>query len=886
MASQQYKGIVVSHTHWDRAWYWPFEQFRVRLVQTVDQVLDILDSDASYRSFTLDGQTVVLEDYLEVRPERRKDIERLVNARRLVIGPWYVLPDLFLVSPESLVRNLMLGMRSARQFGHVMREGYVPDPFGHIRQLPQILAGFGLRSFIFMRGMGENAEELGSEFWWRAPDGSTVLAVYQRDNYGNLACWGFPYEFGDYRYERPDPATAVGNVSKTFESIRAFARTPYLLFNNGIDHLPPQPEVPELIAHVNRTMPDLRLSHGTFSEFVDAVLQSSSAPSFRTYTGELTGNAHHLILLSVYSARMYLKTANAACQQLLERYAEPVAALAAAETKLDFTPFVWQAWRELLKNHPHDDICGCGVDEIHRDNVNRFERVRQTGEYVRDEGLQVLARHIDTAAQEGKPILLFNPLGWSRTECVELELLFAPDDPMRKEFTLFDAAGSPVPFAVTGIRPLYRMEILKEGRYEAVTVTALVTVPPAGYATLYVRPKKAKPVPSMVQASVRGMENDLLKVSMHPNGTVTVTDKGTRQVYRDLLLFEDTEDAGDEYTYSWAERSRTFTTRGSRPVITVTERSPLHAVITVTHTMKVPASLSPSRRERSAERTTVTIVSRLTLRAASRRLEVETTVTNRARDHRLRVHVPTGMSTDRSFAGGHFDVVERPHPSAKRPTMKNRFEYYATRHLNDFVSMHDAERGLTLATKGLPEYEVVSGPSGDVLALTLLRCVGQLSRNDYITRHMQAGPQLPTPEAQCLGTYTMECAVIPHAGSWADARSYRDALEFRTPVIGRNVPRMSGTLPAVLSVVTAGEKELVLSALKRTEDRTGYVVRFYNIGDAPVRTMATVYRPLQRADRVTLNEEFAATVPLSSETQFVIEAGPKQVVTYKLTLKN
>src|SRR3989304_4257881 len=146
--------VVVSHTHWDREWYRPFEAFRARLVRMMDNLLDLLDSDPEYRHFVLDGQTIPLDDYLEIRPDRRPDIERLVKAGRLLIGPNYMLPDEFLIGGESWGPNLMLGIRSAREYGGAMMVGYSPDAFGHIAHLPAILNGFGLDSVLIWRGIG------------------------------------------------------------------------------------------------------------------------------------------------------------------------------------------------------------------------------------------------------------------------------------------------------------------------------------------------------------------------------------------------------------------------------------------------------------------------------------------------------------------------------------------------------------------------------------------------------------------------------------------------------------------------------------------------------------------------------------------------------------
>ena len=161
---------LISHTHWDREWYLTREQFRLRLIDLVDRVLEMLRADSGYAYFHLDGQTIVLEDYLELHPENADEIRGLIRSGRLLVGPWYVMPDEFLVSGESLVRNLALGHRIARAFGGSMPVGYLPDLFGHVGQMPQILRQFGLDNAILWRGFGGPP----AEYWWESPDGSRV----------------------------------------------------------------------------------------------------------------------------------------------------------------------------------------------------------------------------------------------------------------------------------------------------------------------------------------------------------------------------------------------------------------------------------------------------------------------------------------------------------------------------------------------------------------------------------------------------------------------------------------------------------------------------------------------------------------------------------------
>ncbi len=174
---------VISHTHWDREWYLTFQQFRLKLVHMVDKLLDILEADPEYRYFMLDGQTIVLDDYLQMRPEREAVLREHIEAGRILIGPWHILSDMFLVSPEAQIRNLLEGARTATRFGPKMPVGYSPDPFGNHGQVPQMLRGFGIGTACLWRGVGD----LPTELWWDSPDGSRVLLAYLRNSYGNGA---------------------------------------------------------------------------------------------------------------------------------------------------------------------------------------------------------------------------------------------------------------------------------------------------------------------------------------------------------------------------------------------------------------------------------------------------------------------------------------------------------------------------------------------------------------------------------------------------------------------------------------------------------------------------------------------------------------------------
>ncbi len=441
--AEQLNIILVPHTHWDREWYQTFQQFRVRLVKAVDRLLDILDHDEHFSYFMLDGQTIVLDDYLEVQPQQEEHLKRYTRAGRVLVGPWYVQPDEFLVSGESLIRNLQIGLQRASEFGSPMRVGYVPDCFGHIAQLPQILQGCDIDNAVFWRGVG--AEVRQSEFFWTAPDGSRVLVIYLAD----------PMGYSNARQMPLNPEEFVRRTKLLVADLLPKATTDTLLFMNGSDHLEPQAGLPEAIAaankllalvewdektlaHVQQQRPAGPITHyhsthvqiGTLPLYIERVRQQHAnheAPPLETLSGEMRSGQFAPLLPSVLSTRIWIKQQNAASEHLLERWVEPLTAWAANLGASYPQGLINIAWRYLLQNHPHDSICGCSIDQVHRENSVRFAQSQQIGESVLSQAMQYLVSQVDTrspfpvshSSQEPVPVVVFNPAPGPRTAPIE-----------------------------------------------------------------------------------------------------------------------------------------------------------------------------------------------------------------------------------------------------------------------------------------------------------------------------------------------------------------------------------------------------------------------------------------------------------------------------------
>ena len=398
----RWRVFVIPHTHWDREWYERFEGYRARLVPMVSKLLDLLERDASFRSFTFDGQTIAIEDHLEKRPDDRGRIAALVKAERLFVGPWYVLADNLLVSGESLVRNFQEGSRVAGSFGRALRVGYVADPFGHPAQMPQILRGFGYTTYVFSRGIGDEGEELGSEFMWESPSGDRVLAAHLVDHYaGGLALVG---ELSESEAELR--ARIRARLPRMLDVPARYANGSSLLFMEGDDHVEAYERLPEAVAAMRKVAPN-----------VDAVIASleeyeANVPLPRhSFTGEIVSGRYRPILRGVNSTRVWIKQENVACERLLLERCEPLDALCGGEDRDELRSL----WRTLLQNHPHDSICGCSIDDVHDiDMAPRFARVRADGTALAEQ----LERRL---VGDGTRALVWNDLPWARDAVLELD---------------------------------------------------------------------------------------------------------------------------------------------------------------------------------------------------------------------------------------------------------------------------------------------------------------------------------------------------------------------------------------------------------------------------------------------------------------------------------
>jgi len=856
---------IISHTHWDREWYLPYEKHHVRLIELMDTLMDTLEHEPEYRSFFLDGQTIILEDYLQVRPERRERLEKLIAEDRIHIGPWYILQDAFLTSSEANVRNLQIGHKDAERYGTISKVGYFPDTFGNIGQAPQLMRQAGIGNAVFGRGVkptgfnntvaDSDYESSFSELIWEGPDGSRVLGIL-------FANW---YSNGN---EVPtDPAEARAYWERKLADAGKYASTGELLFMNGCDHQPIQTDLPEAMRVARELYPDTNFVHSNFADYLASV-EGALASELSVVKGELRSQRTDgwSTLVNTASARVYLKQMNQRGQTMLEKVAEPLAAYAATAIGAAYPHHLFTyAWKTLMQNHPHDSICGCSVDEVHREMVTRFDKSRHVAETIVDASAGALAEAVDTSefarfGDDAVPFVVFNTTGWERGGTVEVELDaarvyfregIAQDEMIRRIRALdvsgrvvVDGEGHSVAYTQEDLGLQFGYDLPNDkfrqpywARRVKLTFEAS-DLPALGHkAYAWVDGSAAELQAADSAASTgplangnRTLENAHLRVDVAEDGSLTVTDKANGSVFRDLLVFEDTGDIGNEYMYKQPDGETPLTTKGLEAEITVLEDTPYRASVEIVHYWAVPASADelfeqekqeavyyPERKAQRVEHTVpLTIRTTVSLERDGRGVAVRATFDNQAKDHRVRALFPTDLRTDEHRADAIFEVAVRANePSAEWENPSN------AQHQQAFADVSDGSRGLTIANRGLNEYEVLRD-GRNTIAVTLLRSVSELG--DWGV--------FPTPEAQCLGEHTVELMIVPHSGDGAASGAFAQAYQFQVPWTAVQTGVHGGELAAVNAPLYWEGEGIAFSSMTIAEDTGELMLRWYNMQPA------------------------------------------------------
>jgi mannosylglycerate hydrolase len=987
---------LISHTHWDREWYLTFQQFHLKLIHLIDRLLDILEKDPEYKFFLLDGQTILLEDYLQVRADREPDLVRLIKTGRILIGPWYISPDEFLLSPESHVRNLLEGTRLCQKYGGRMPIGYLPDTFGHIGQMPQILQGFGIDYASMWRGISDQPVEL----TWKSPDGSSVLLSYLRESYGNAA------NLTPENFER-----FADEIHERSQALIPFSATGQILLMNGTDHMEPSESLTAAIRSYQEKSPEEDLRHSSLPLYFEAVRSQISASSIQlpVLIGELRSSQRSPLLPNTLSTRIWIKQRNFNAENNLIKWVEP---LSIWSSLIDPMPsrqetayssndhpylsgqpqIIRSAWKMLMQCHPHDSICGTSIDQVHKEMQVRFDQVDQICHELTNQNLTRITDHINTTfpalsrdsdrlSNILSAIIVFNPTDQIQNGLVSQTITL---DDHFSSFEILDHLNNTTPYQQQGLgfTELVSMTLDKKGLKQGLGMVqngvidgmsikgitihteenkALIRatistrgvidhekwkqilakldplladpgitefiihafsdpevdisfvakdVPAHGYRCYWLRgqvgvgkkaghARRLNPLlrlflPALKLLTSGPLKPILIRTKIHDSanrpprieneffileaygtdGTISLIDRRTQQVYRGLNRFVDGADSGDLYNYCPPERDHLVyasTTKIHQ------EETPVTSKLIVETEMLLPKALSPDRKTRSHTKVHHKLVSTFTLVHGVPRVDVHVEIDNQAHDHRLRVHFPAPFGCSTAVYDGHYELVER---SVHLPTYDDTWQEQPRPEVpqREFTVVQNTNTSLMVANRGLPEVEVHETNSGNAeIALTLLRCVDWMSRDDLSTRKGHAGPMVATPDAQMRGRHQFDYSIIP--GDDQLITSAHQAYAFNSPFRSVSSPIHPGSLPPSLSLIENSNPNFLITTIKSAENDSGMIVRGYNALSSSIQVAIKPFNTFKRAQLVNLAEKPVMSVPISPQGTINIQIEANKIIT-------
>jgi len=914
---------IISNTHWDRAWVYPFNETRLLLIEFMDNLLELLENDPKFHSFLLDSQTIAVEDYLEFRPEKEELIKKFVKEEKLIVGPWYNLPEEYIVNGESLVRNLVVGHTQAEKLGKVSKIGYTPFSYGQTSQMPQIYNGFDIDTIIFYRGINTKK----AEFVLEGPDGSRVLGcrfgalsrfsyyfyVYRMAKFGmGRDEWWYDWDRGtlpfrlnnenhphshyyplDVQQEKLDMSVLPNQVKKLIDDESEHFSTSHIACMQGFDCSSPDLQESLLVEESNKVAKELghELFLGSLENFMNEMKKEIKDPEVlygENRNPSAVGKWVHL-MGDVISSRTKIKRRNAQGEVALQRYAEPFSTLGWLAGGEYMKSVLDKSWKYLLQNHPHDNICGAGVDQMEKDMMYRFDQNEILSLGVMRRGLSAIVKQIDNndIDIDEAVITVFNPSPFDRTEVITFSVDL-PDKSKYQGYSIRDAKDKPISFTETGresfgtlVRNL--QDISLQLRSQRVQLSAeFIDIPAFGYKTFLLKREEENINEISVEVKKESaepiLENKFVRAIINKDGSLNILDKKTNKEFNNQNYYEETGEAGNPWIHSFPEDNQTFTTLNTEAKIKHLESSELLSKYLVEHKLNIPMGLDgeAGNYKRSKETLEMIIETTYTLRKNQPFVEVHTIIDNKAEQHRVRAMFPTNLNVKVSSSEAAYDVIDRDiipketSPYYGKPTPQLP--------MHRFVDMSDGENGLTIFNDGIREYEAIRDDER-TLALTLFR--GFTATQSPVIDQWDVYPWMKL--AQSLGTNEWKYAIYPHKGNWAEGNVYREVERFNLPIEMSQSGKGGGELPKELSFVSVEPKEISLSTLKKAEKSDSLILRLFNPTEKEIEGEIKTFKDIKEAWITNLNEERREQLKVNDKS-VKVKFGHKKIVTIEIVL--
>ncbi|MCQ2014894.1 mannosylglycerate hydrolase [Clostridium butyricum] len=837
---------IVPHMHWDREWYFSTEESRILLVNNMKEIMDMLENNPDYPYFVMDGQTAILEDYLAVKPQDKERIKKLVEEGKLIIGPWYTQTDEMVVGGESIVRNLLYGIKDCGEFGDYMKIGYLPDSFGQSAQMPQILNGFDIKHSMFWRGCSERKGTGKTEFNWTSDDGSEVVVQM------------LPLGYAIGKYLPTDIDALKNRMEKYFPVLDRGATTEHEILPNGHDQMPVQKNIFDVIEKLKELYPDREFFLSRYENIFEQLEKESNRD---TISGEFLDGKYMRVHRSIFSTRMDIKAANARIESKITNILEPLASIAYSLGFEYHHGLIELIWKEIMKNHAHDSIGCCCSDKVHKEIMNRF----LLAEEKVDRLIEFYKRKITDAISCEKALdklTIFNLMPYEREEIIRAQIITK-----MKSFEMVNDEDIKLDFQVIHKEEidagLIDRQIVHYGNYDPFMIYTIEfkdVVPAMGYKTYLI--KESEFMIEKEYEAVNKIDNDFYEIEVNENGTLKILDKKMNKTFDNVLLMENGGDEGDEYDFSPLVDEKLIFNTHVKAEYSI-KKNKFNNEIKISYRLDVPKNIE-SRKNNNIDGYVDFNIS-INVPNDKARIDIVFDIDNQACDHRIRTYIPTNIASKFSVSDNQFGYIKRDvYDEAMDVWEKEGWDERpdSIYPMLTFVGLSDEEHGVAVLTNSTREFEIV-GEKFDTIAITLFRSVGFLGKEEMVRRPGRpSGIKLPTPDSQLIGNITIDFAIATHEKSTLEANVANMAKQYLTPMVTYNkMPYNAMKLndsevitPYSYSLLKQYDENLVLSVIKKAEKEEGLIIRMYNPNEYEESTNILFDRSIKEAVKANLNE--------------------------------
>ena len=826
---------VVPHSHWDREWYFTTSRSKIYLMKDLKDIIDTLEINDEFKYFMIDAQASLLDDYLKWMPKDEERIRALVQKGKLVIGPWYTQTDQLIISGESIVRNLYYGIERCKEFGNYMKVGYVPDSFGQSAQMPQIYNGFGIKDSLFWRGVSDDMVDV-TEFNWKGSDGTVAFAVQIP----------FGYYYG-------------GNIPENEEELKLYlkeqigrlqekASTKNIYFPNGFDQAPIRVNLPEILKQANEIDEENEYFISTIENYIISV--KSERSDFKELHGELVNGKHMRIHKSIFSSRADLKMLNNHLENYIVNVVEPILAMSHVLGNEYPHEIMKDIWKLMFENAAHDSIGACNSDTTNEDVYMRYKQVRDLSINLLDFHMRLVATKIKNNGEE-ITLTLFNAFPEDRSEVIEFDA-FIPDE----NFIIKDVHGKELKYVIKSKEDISDYVLTQTIRlnpskkiyvpskvFRATIVLKTEDVPSMGYCQVVFELNKKNNL-LIEESEDNVIENKYYKISARENGCIDILDKISDRFYPNQAVLEENGDDGDSYNYSPPRADLLISSLNSKSKIKVL-KSIIEEELLINYCMKVPSSLE--ERANGIISVDMPVEVKVSLKEEQNIISFNVGLENISLSHRVRVLFNTKIASKLSIADQQFGIISR------KTVLEEDIKLWESDQklwqekpitiepMQSFVTLEDGNRGLSVITEGVREYQIV-GEKFDTIALTLFRTFSHMGRENLLYRPGRASGEkiIETPNAQLLGKLKFAFGVHIYNDEFDECNISKKAKKYLTPIqVYQCSDFLNGRMIFALrdeektyennySVLKVQDENFCVSSIKKQEKGEGLAIRIFN----------------------------------------------------------